>query len=219
MYHRVIKCDASGTFTCNLPPQIVTVLGIAEVQGISRSEVLKKVTEIFDRYRSSRLTEEKVILYEVKYHAYIYNGDRCVFRSEQGVNELSFCHGTGISVAAAVCTERCTTEANGNKTYEYDEIKSSLPCGMSCGFNVRVHGYRTGRKDNLLPWTQERENFFAKIGNGLDAEVRYLQGEVVRMKHALQKIAAYPVHSEPMGGALAMQDIAHDALHTPNIRS
>jgi len=33
---------------------------------------------------------------------------------------------------------------------------------------------------------------------------------------ALEKIAAYPVHSEPIGGALEMQDIAHKALHTPN---
>ena len=50
----------------------------------------------------------------------------------------------------------------------------------------------------------------------LDAEVRYLQGEVAGLKDALHKIASYPVHSEPMGGAMAMQDIAHNALHTPN---
>lgn len=42
--------------------------------------------------------------------------------------------------------------------------------------------------------------------------------EIDRLRAALQRIRNYPVHSEPVGGAMAMQDIAHEALNlnTPN---
>jgi hypothetical protein len=33
-----------------------------------------------------------------------------------------------------------------------------------------------------------------------------------RMLDALERILRYPVHSEPVGGAMAMQDIAHETL-------
>ena len=36
-----------------------------------------------------------------------------------------------------------------------------------------------------------------------------------RMLEALERILRYPVHSEPVGGAMAMQDIAHETL-SPN---
>jgi hypothetical protein len=32
------------------------------------------------------------------------------------------------------------------------------------------------------------------------------------MLDALERILRYPVHSEPVGGAMAMQDIAHETL-------
>lgn len=38
------------------------------------------------------------------------------------------------------------------------------------------------------------------------------QIEVERFRKALKRIQSYPVHSEPVGGALAMQDIASTAL-------
>ena len=38
-----------------------------------------------------------------------------------------------------------------------------------------------------------------------------------RMLAALERILWYPVHSEPVGVAMAMQDIAHDTL-SPNVR-
>lgn len=41
------------------------------------------------------------------------------------------------------------------------------------------------------------------------------QGCCKRMLDALEKILRYPVHSEPVGGAMAMQDIAHEAM-SPN---
>ena len=36
--------------------------------------------------------------------------------------------------------------------------------------------------------------------------------ELERYKTALERILNYPVHSEPVGGAMEMQDIAHAAL-------
>jgi hypothetical protein len=47
--------------------------------------------------------------------------------------------------------------------------------------------------------------------------VRRLRAEITRLRTALEQIQSYPVHSEPVGGAYAMQDIAHDALY-PNTK-
>ncbi len=41
-----------------------------------------------------------------------------------------------------------------------------------------------------------------------------LEQRVLTLRNALLKIYHFPVHSEPVGGAYAMQDIAHDALNT-----
>jgi hypothetical protein len=43
-----------------------------------------------------------------------------------------------------------------------------------------------------------------------------LLNELSRMKAALRRIYEYPIHSEPVGGAMAMQDIAKDALKPAN---
>lgn len=42
-----------------------------------------------------------------------------------------------------------------------------------------------------------------------------LERALIRANDALRKIRSFPVHSEPVGGAYAMQDIAHETL-TPN---
>lgn len=39
-----------------------------------------------------------------------------------------------------------------------------------------------------------------------------LQHPARKLIEALRRIRDYPVHSEPVGGAMAMQDIAHEAL-------
>lgn len=43
-------------------------------------------------------------------------------------------------------------------------------------------------------------------------ELEALTKERDQLREALQKILSYPVHSEPVGGAMAMQDIAQAAL-------
>lgn len=42
------------------------------------------------------------------------------------------------------------------------------------------------------------------------------QAEWAIFRRALERILEFPVHSEPVGGAMAMKDIAHDALHPQN---
>lgn len=42
-----------------------------------------------------------------------------------------------------------------------------------------------------------------------------LERALIRANEALRRIRNFPVHSEPVGGAYAMQEIAHEAL-TPN---
>lgn len=44
------------------------------------------------------------------------------------------------------------------------------------------------------------------------AEIERLEKENAKLKESLEMICRFPVHSEPMGGAMAMQDIAQEAL-------
>lgn len=45
-----------------------------------------------------------------------------------------------------------------------------------------------------------------------DFRKNYSAAKQAAMKRALERIRDYPVHSEPVGGAMAMQDIADEAL-------
>ncbi len=40
-----------------------------------------------------------------------------------------------------------------------------------------------------------------------------LTAENARLKRALKIIAGFPIHSEPLGGAMTMQEIAREALN------
>jgi hypothetical protein len=40
-----------------------------------------------------------------------------------------------------------------------------------------------------------------------------LTAENARLKQALKIIAGFPIHSEPLGGAMTMQEIAREALN------
>ena len=42
--------------------------------------------------------------------------------------------------------------------------------------------------------------------------VKLLRERVKRLEEALERIARYPIHSEPIGGAMDMQDIASKAI-------
>ena len=59
----------------------------------------------------------------------------------------------------------------------------------------------------------------ARVGDLGDSEASRCIREVCRelraLRVALERIRSFPVHSEPVGSAYAMQDIAHEAL-TPN---
>jgi len=71
--------------------------------------------------------------------------------------------------------------------------------------SLKFHDYR--------PWCVKGES----RGRLRDAlrKIMALQespNEITVLKSALERIRSFPVHSEPVGGAYAMQDIAHEAL-------
>lgn len=43
-------------------------------------------------------------------------------------------------------------------------------------------------------------------------ELEQLKLKAIRLRDALQRIEGFPIHSEPIGDAYVMQQIAHDAL-------
>lgn len=51
-----------------------------------------------------------------------------------------------------------------------------------------------------------------QVNNMLQRDWLKLHRENKRLRTALERINRFPVHSEPVGGAYAMRDIAHEAL-------
>lgn len=72
--------------------------------------------------------------------------------------------------------------------------------GMHCGF--QIHCANT-------PYARNWEKLAKERGEG-EAQQR---AENIRLREALDRIVRFPVHSEPVGGAMAMQDIAYEALN------
>lgn len=61
----------------------------------------------------------------------------------------------------------------------------------------------------------EEINILVKENRYLRAELERVSKSADQMRAALEHIRAYPIHSEPMGAAMDMQDIAFKALQSP----
>ena len=135
-------------------------------------DVLNRYQEALVEYEKTTSVTRKLIVYQFKCKAYIWHPteERVIYKSSQGGSEISFCDGTAVGIAATVVEETEFTQSTGKPHYSYKVVASSLPKGMQKLWTP-VHGERVRV---FMDWTQEREDFFARIGRGIEAVILQL---------------------------------------------
>lgn len=168
-----VKCNSDGEFSADLPAFCVSTLGYNIVKDKSLEVVIKKWTNAAVEYTDTKTKSEKVILYEVQASAYIWDfkGDKLIADFQDGGSHKE---GLSLTVFAVVANEFQLTKPDGKIRYRYEEVETDLPESMADfrHFDWRLHGEQaTGR----LPWTKERQEFFAKIGRSMEQVILQLK--------------------------------------------
>ena len=161
---RKISVDKNGNFSCNLPPAVTALIGTEKCYGKTKNELEAAYERTIKEYESAQTVKRKVILFSIQLGGTICRGDACVFKRD----DVSFADGLAIDIAAEVFEECCVRATEGAPRYNYTRLESSIP------ESLRGRRYDTwstcGRQlSNQLEWTQERENFFAKLGLAMES--------------------------------------------------
>lgn len=154
-----VYCDSTGTFSIRLPPPVIDALSLIKVKHHLFDEAVRSFHECLKRYEHMQQTKRKVIVYKISSNNTIYRGDQVIHKSD----DISFCAGVAVALAAGVYEETTTEKPDGRKAYAYHLVESSLPEG------IQQLGRRlVGPQEHCMPWTQEREVFFGRIGHALE---------------------------------------------------
>lgn len=177
-FKRQVRVLNDGLFRIKLPSWTQTVLSYEEVFADTQREAIRKYDQALREYEQAQTQEKKVILYEIKYNAYIWGDARhrkdlkdvdpdkqvCILNEQK----ISFSQGMGLTVAAGVYIERKIEIAGTDRfTFKYDSVKGddALP-------------YSTQQRDSLKPtwgkeatnkidWTPERHQFFIMLHDAM----------------------------------------------------
>lgn len=167
---RVIKVDAKGEFSMDLPPALIERLQLQRsyVTAPSKEQVLKAYKDKCQEYHTAQTSTRKVILYSSEFSGYIVDQ-----KTEQVLLNKHSHYGKGLSldVGVGVYTETKVVNATGTASYDYTWVKSSIPYSVALRRVPTRMDPENFRSDDphLLEWTQQREDFFASLARLLEA--------------------------------------------------
>lgn len=164
VFKREIRVLKDGLFRIKLPPEVSGDLVIEpDVCAVTMSDAINQFDDRLEEYDKINTCTAKVILYEMKHTASVMRDGKCVLSSE----EISFCEGTALNICVAVYEETVLTRADGTMYHQYKKIKSLISSGLA----PRSFDGLCGRGEvgtNRIPWTLEREKFFADLGEAME---------------------------------------------------
>lgn len=171
-FKRVIRVGSTGNFSCEVPAAVTNTLGIKAVTGATLEQCMSEFNAALIRYKESRTEVRKVIIYAVKSRACIWDNreERVIFRSD----EIHFSDGLCLSVCVGVFNERKISATDGSAHYAYDLLECDLPRSICEYSNVLTSCLQGQQATKIIDWTPEREEFFNRIGKGLEAAVLQL---------------------------------------------
>lgn len=166
----IYSVDGRGLFTVHLPEVVREVLNCTCVTDNTLADCQREFRKALERYWEAQTSTERVILYQVKATAHIWNDERVVYSEK----DISFTEGMAISVAAQVFDERAIKSADGSIQYRYDKVEDCKLNKRAVTYGARFDKWPRERPENRLPYTPEREEFFCKISRGLEAVILQL---------------------------------------------
>lgn len=177
LWTRIIRVDSEGTFSSNLPEVVAQTLGYKEVEGKTKAEVEGKVEDALRLHKESTSEKRKVILFKVE-------AKYCVMEDRNGLRLCVDKSGgdffsddrQGVSLALSVGVFEETARVTGKgRLYEYDLVESSLDRELAPRDFI-PRGWMREPKTNLLPWTQELEDFFFRTAKAVTVLAQALRG-------------------------------------------
>jgi len=169
-FKRCIRVDGSGEFSIPLPKWMHQSLG-EKVTGINIEDVLGKFRDKEEVYDKMNTVQNKVILYRFRFSEKFFNKgiEDTAFIDGYDENLVSFANGLAVDIATAVCIETIISDADGHQRYFYSEVEDDetiIPRAIRTDEGSLRDSY--GEKaDRRLEWSQEREEFFRDISNGM----------------------------------------------------
>lgn len=158
---REIRIDSTGVFTIKTP-ELVAFAGFPSVvEDKTKDGAIAKFNAAIRDYKNSRTTVRRIVAYHFGASCYIWNGERCIMKRE----DMHFSKGTALELCAQVFDEHETEGKEGNLSYRYVPVESSIPRGLR--FTQSYLGERARHKEQL-PHSPEVEEFFAAIGRSME---------------------------------------------------
>lgn len=154
-------------FKIQLPSGARDVCG-EYVYGETLEEVNKAYVAASTKYLDSSMKEEKVIVVSFQGECRIEEDEKIVFECDRGYSSSG--DGLTIELNCAVFIKQTWTCPNGDSTDKYDETEHSIPESASYQWAPSPGG--TGSIE--VPWTKEREQFFAELINATQQIIRKL---------------------------------------------
>lgn len=178
-YKRVIKCDAAGRFSAELPSPVVDMLDQKSVLGTTKEEVLRRYQDAVSRYLTSTTKTEKVILCQVS-----GNLNATIGGKHYHDNDISFAPRLCIGFVAGVYEKRVlTSDVRGIARYTH--LDSLIP------------GWCEGSKDlsylDEHPYSEKLEKELAEFATALSVMFTEVRQKMDKAGPAMQKlVAAFP---------------------------
>jgi hypothetical protein len=166
-FKKVIRCNRDGLFRIKYPSSVVKLLGepeeaVAKTMAAAEKDFEQRLWE----YKQAGTTTRKVIVYRVEMKVDIWRPDDDV---ELKRDNISFAHGLGVTVWADVFEETRVQLASDKARYTYDRVESELPRSIRCSGSFGVRHQRGDQETECMEWTPEREAFFCRIAEAMEA--------------------------------------------------
>lgn len=158
-YHRKVSVNSSGVFSINLPPVVASALQVDAVTGKTLQEAEASEKVHIRQYQDSQTEKSRVIVYDVRVEARICRADGTWFQAGPSYG------GTGatLSVFVGVYDMTCRKVQGRGELRSFSVVPSSIPSSVSR--DVSSHDLS---RFSRVPWTQEREDWFARVATSLE---------------------------------------------------
>lgn len=152
-YLKIVKVDACGEFSIVLPSAVSRALGFNVVKGKTKEAVDQAFKKALADCQAAATRSRKVIGYSI---------DKSF--------DSSFQEGVTVNLAVQVLIEETTT-VGGDERKTYQRVRGhSLPAELVRG----TFDYGWPEKAHIIEHTPEREAFFRRLGEALQAVVQQI---------------------------------------------
>lgn len=173
-FFREVHVDAGGNFKAKLPLDVAADLGKDAVSASTLAACLSQWDMAKLEYENLKTTARKVIHYHLEMTVSLDGLHR---------NDLHFTEGVALDLGVAVYNERKLFSRGTTNTalYRYDHVPSKIPVTFKPHTPVTYGGRPV---EHLLPWTQEREDWFVGLCGAYEKLLRGL-AELFKSEEAL----------------------------------